>query len=268
MLKLITPGRIMFALGIMALGILQFFTKDYIVARPPSPSWSANIPGKAAWAYISGSILFICGLCIILRKKPAWVSLFVGVMILVCSFFLRHLPDMVGDTFEGILWRINSDKSFVFFGGALIVAASFFKEQGRSFSKFFTNNRLITIGWVCLSFFLIICGAAHFKFNQFVPSLIPDYIPAHLFWTDFAGVALLAGGTGLIFKQTRTWAAALSGLMILLWFLLLHIPRAMATPNVYGEWMGVFESFTFSGFLFVLAGLSWEQKSYYTTAVA
>ena len=89
-----------------------------------------------------------------------------------------------------------------------------------------------------------------------MPSLIPDYIPAHVFWTDFAGVALLAGGIGLIFKQTRKWAAALSGLMILLWFILLHIPRALATPIVYEEWMGVCESFTFSGILFVLAGLS------------
>jgi len=261
MQKLITPGRVIFALGIMALGILQFFTKDYSVARPPSPAWSANIPGKAAWAYISGSLLIISGLCIILRLKAAWVSLFVGIMILVCSFFLRHLPDMAGDTFEGILWRINSDKAFVFFGGALIVAASFFKEQGRSLSKAFTNNVLITIGWICLSYFLLICGAAHFKFHQFVPSLIPDYIPAHVFWAYFAGVALLAGGAGLIFKQTRKWAAAFAGVMILLWFILLHIPRALATPTVYEEWMGVCESFTFSGILFVLAGLSSKQRS-------
>ena len=162
MLNLIKPGRTIFAVGIMALGILQFFVKAYIIARPPSPAWSADIPGKSAWAYISGCLLIISGLCILLRKKGEWVALFVSIFILICSFFLRHLPDMVGDTFEGIMWRINSDKSFVFFGGALIVAASFFKEQERSLSNFFTNNRLITIGWVCISFFLIICGAAHF----------------------------------------------------------------------------------------------------------
>jgi len=67
---------------------------------------------------------------------------------------------------------------------------------------------------------------------------------------------LLAGGIGIIFKGTRKWAAALTGLMLLLWFVLLHIPRALATPTEYGEWMGVCESFTFSGIFFVLAGLS------------
>lgn len=261
MQKLITPGRTIFALGIMALGILQFFAKDYIAARPPSPAWSADIPGKLAWAYISASLLIISGICIILRIKAAWVSLFVGILVLICSFFLRHLPDMTKDTLEGLLWRINAFKSFVFFGGAVAVAASFFKEQERNLSNFFTNDRLIATGWVLLSFFLIICGAAHFKFHQFVPTLIPDYIPAHVFWANFAGVALLAGGIGLIFKKTRKWAAAFSGLMILLWFILLHIPRAIATPNVYEEWMGVCESFTFSGILFVIAGLSSKQKS-------
>src|SRR5215218_4989407 len=125
-------------------------------------------------------------------------------------FFFRHLPDMTKDTFEGMLWHINAFKAFVFFGGTLIIAASFFKEQGKSLSNFLTNDILITTGWIFLSFFLIICGAAHFKFHEFVPSLIPEYIPAHVFWTYFAAVALLAGGIGLIFNPTRKWVAALS----------------------------------------------------------
>jgi uncharacterized membrane protein len=256
MSKLIVPGRIMFALGIIALGILQFFAKDYIVARPPSPQWSAQIPGKLAWAYISGVILIISGLAIAVRIKPNRVALFIGIFILLFSFFLRHLPEMIGLGFEGILWSINAYKSFVFFGGALLVAASFYIQEGRNSSGTFSNKRLIAIGIICLSFFLIIGGAAHFKFHEFVPMLIPDYIPAHTFWTYFAGAALIAGGIGLIFKQTRRWAAALSGLMIFLWFLLLHLPRAFATPDVYDEWMGVCESFTFSGILFLVAGLN------------
>jgi len=108
-----------------------------------------------------------------------------------------------------------------------------------------------------LHFFFIISGFAHFKFHDFIiKDFIPAYIPFHAFWTYFCGIALIAGGVGLLIKQTRRWAAALTGLMILLWFFLLHIPRASYAPHDYGEWMGVCESFTFSGILFTLAGLS------------
>jgi uncharacterized membrane protein len=263
MLKLVTPGRTIFALGIIALGILQFFAKDFVVARPPLPQWAANIPGKIIWAYISGLILIFAGLAIALRIKAKGAALFVGIFILIFSFFLGHLPDMIGLDLEGILWSINAYKSFVFFGGALIVAASLSRKNDLPLLGTLSNQRLITIGIICLSFFLIVCGAAHFKFHQFVPMLIPDYIPEHVFWTYFAGVALMAGGVGLIFKQTRRWAAALSGLMIFLWFVLLHLPRAFATPDVYDEWMGVCESLTFSGILFLLAGLDSNKKVFH-----
>jgi len=56
-------------MGIIGLGVLQFFAKDYIVGRPPSPAWSADIHGKIIWAYISGIFLIIAGLAIILKKK-------------------------------------------------------------------------------------------------------------------------------------------------------------------------------------------------------
>jgi uncharacterized membrane protein YphA (DoxX/SURF4 family) len=115
---------------------------------------------------------------------------------------------------------------------------------------------------IFLALFFIDSGMAHFKFHDFIINgFIPAYIPFHGFWTYFCGVALIAGGAGLIIKQTRKWAAALAGLMILLWFFLLHIPRALAAPNDYSEWMGVCESFSFSGILFVLAGISSQEQS-------
>jgi uncharacterized membrane protein YphA (DoxX/SURF4 family) len=253
--KLIQPGRIIFATGIIALGVLQFFAGDYIVGRPPAlswPAWAVKIPGKLVWAWLSGSFLIIAALAIILNRKARFAAIFIGVLILVFSFLLRHLPAM---TDLG-----NSYKSLALGGGAFIVAASFLKKDGTDPSNSFTNDNLILTGCIFLSLFLIFCGISHFKFDEFVRDFIPAYIPIRSFWTDFTAVALLAGGTGLIFKQTRKWAAALSGLMILLWFILLHIPRTVADPNNYSEWMGLFESFTLSGIFFVLAGLSASEK--------
>jgi uncharacterized membrane protein len=255
--KIIQSGRIIFGIGMAALGCLQFFVKDFIVARPPSPAWAADIPGKPAWAYISGVLLIISGLAIVFNKKGRVAALFIAILVFISSFLTRNLPDMaaVGSA-EDLLWKVNAYKTLAICGGALIVAASFAPKK---------SNMLIVTGCIGLSLFLVICGLAHFKFADFVKDLVPAYIGNGYFWTYFAAIALLAGGVGIIFKQTRTWAVLLSGIMILLWFVLLHIPRAINIPPhtsvpIYGEWMGVFESFAFSGIFFVLAGLSDDAK--------
>jgi uncharacterized membrane protein len=163
----------------------------------------------------------------------------------------RHLPQLFTvTTAQDVIWQINAYKTLALCGGAFIVAASFHRQS---------TAMQVTLSCVLLALFFIISGFAHFKFDDFIiDSFIPAYIPFHAFWTYFCGIALMAGGIGLLVKQTRKWAAALTGLMILLWFFLLHIPRVSHTPKDYGEWMGVCESFTFSGILFTLAGLSSE----------
>jgi uncharacterized membrane protein len=256
--KLIQPGRIIFATGIIALGILQFFFRNYIVGRPPVlswPVWAAALPGKLVWAYLSGAVLISAGLAVLFNKKAGLAAIIIGLVILIYSFLFRHLPAMTD-------W-INSYKALALGGGAFIVAASFLKN-GRSQ----TNDHLIFTGCIFFSLFFIICGIAHFKFDEFIyKDFIPAYIPARPFWTYLTAVALIAGGIGIIFTATRKWAAALSGLMILLWFVLLHIPRTVKVlndsdpSNDLSDLMGVCESFTFSGILFVLAGLSSLKKT-------
>ena len=259
MYRLLQPGRIIFGIGIAALGVLQFFVKDFIVARPPSPAWAADIPGKLAWAYVSGALLILSGLAIVFNKKVFTAAIFIAALTFIGSFLSRNIPDMFTvKTAEAILWKVNAYKALAICGGALIVAASAIENDRRTLA---TKNVLITTGCILFSLFLIIACLAHFKFADFVQTLVPEYIGNQYFWTYFAAIALFLGGIGILFRPTRKWAAVLTGVMIFLWFILLHIPRAINIPPhtsvpIYGEWMGVFESFAFSGIFFVLAGLS------------
>ena len=262
MYRLIQPGRIIFGIGIAALGVLQFFVKDFIVARPPSPAWAADIPGKLAWAYVSGGLLILSGLVIVLNKKVFTAAIFIALLTFIGSFLARNIPDMFGvKSAEALLWKVNAYKALAICGGSLIVAASAIEHNRR---RFVTKKVLVTTGCILFSLFLVIAFLAHFKFADFVQTLVPGYIGNQYFWTYFAAIALLLGGIGILFKPTRKWAAALTGCMIFLWFILLHIPRAVNIPPhtsvpIYSEWMGVFESFAFSGIFFVLAGLSSKQ---------
>jgi uncharacterized membrane protein YphA (DoxX/SURF4 family) len=63
---------------------------------------------------------------------------------------------------------------------------------------------------------------------------------------------LIAGGLGIIVPLTSRLAGGLSGLMIFVWVLIVHIPRAVAIRNS-NETIVVFEALAFSGVAFLVA---------------
>jgi uncharacterized membrane protein len=253
--RIAVPGRIFFAISLVAFGIQQFIYGDFVPGR--APAWPAAIPGRLVWAYFSGAILIAAGAAILSGKKARWAPILTGTMILLWAF-LRHLPELAADPYGSAL--TNTGKSLALFGGAFAVAGSLPASEGKVAGVFSgiinSKDRFIYLGQVCLGIFMITSGIQHFLFARFVATLVPTWIPGPYFWTYFAGVALIAGGAGLLLPQTVRLAAALTGLMIFLWVLLLHIPRAMAATGAQNrnEWTAVFEALAFSGIAFVIAG--------------
>jgi len=249
MKQLLKAGRIIFAIGMTALGILCFVYKDFIVGRPPV--WPAGIHINPALGYISGALLILTAMAILINKKPGEAAMFIAVLILALSV-CRHIPVFMND------WA-NAYKSIALFGGALIVAASFFNGQSTTAAARAGNKDLVSglvmTGCILLAAFFIIAGYAHFKYADFVNTLIPSFIPFRSFFTYACGVCLFAGGAGLLIPPVRKWAALLSGIMVAGWFLLLHIPRFITNPADTSDRLGLCESFSFVGIFFVLAAM-------------
>ena len=244
-------GRLFFGIGIVAFGIQQFIYGDFVPGR--APAWPASMPGRLVWAYISGAVLIIAGAAIIAGKKIRWAGLIVAAMVFLWAL-LRHIPEVAANPSSGAALTA-AGKALTLFGGALAVAGSASNSDRSKHSSGIGSKQNFTfIGRFCLGVFLILCGIEHFIFAEFVAPLVPSWIPGHMFWTYFSGVALVAGGAGLLLSKTARMAAILSGLMIFCWFVVLHIPRAIAAGQNRNEWTAVFEALAFSGIAFVLAG--------------
>ena len=114
---------------------------------------------------------------------------------------------------------------------------------------------LIPFGVFFYSIMLVIFGIEHFLYADGVQALVPDWIPGHLFWTYFAAVALIGAGLAIIFRFQVKLIGILTGTMIFIWFLILHIPRAVVAPvtDKGNELASVFESLGYSGIAFVIA---------------
>jgi uncharacterized membrane protein len=138
----------------------------------------------------------------------------------------------------------NAGKALALCGGALLIA--------RKFNTVFPG--------VFLSAFLVLAGIQHFMFSSFVATLVPKWVPGHVFWTYFAGVALIAGGIGILIPRVSRLAGVLTGIMILLWVPMLHIPRALAAPHDSNETTAVFEALAFSASAFLAAGRPGRQS--------
>jgi uncharacterized membrane protein len=248
---IVSVGRIFFAIGLIGIGIQHFIFHDFIpVIVPAWPSW---IPGRPFWAYAVGAALIAAGLAIIFNIKARTVAVITGAAFLI-MVVIGHIPVQLAGSPKIIgVWN-NAFKALSFCGGAWVVAGSF-GEWTQQKASFF--DRAMPIGRFFLPLMLVVFGIEHFIYPTFVVMIIPAYIPWKVFWTYFAGTALIAGGAGMLFRVYARLAALMSGIMMFLWVFLLHIPRAVADPrgSLGNEWTSVFEALAYSGVAFILAAL-------------
>jgi uncharacterized membrane protein len=252
MYKLSTLGRFFLAIAMVAFGVQHFVYLDFVTrVFPRLPAW---IPARPFLACVFGALLLASGAAIMIEKAARSTALLLGAVIL-SSFALLYLPLLITTPPNGGLWTA-AGKALALSGGSFLVAGSLpvkLDSPANSLAGAVRAlERFIALGWFFLAAFLILCGIERFIYVEFVTSLVPSWIPGGVFWTYFTGVALVAGGVGIIVPLTSRLAGGLSGLMIFLWVVILHIPRAVAMKNS-NETTAVFEALAMSGAAFLVA---------------
>jgi len=263
---LVPAGQSFVAVSLVAFGIQQFLWGDFVPGR--ALPWPEGVPGRLVWAYLSGAGLIATGAAILLAiaqpsttvvRTARIAAVCIGAVILLWAG-VRHLPAVAADAWLGGEWT-RLGKALMLFGGTLAVAGALPRSGGSHAGVARVSEAteaLIYTGRVCLGAFFILCGVQHFIWTEFVASLVPAWIPGPFFWTYFAGIALIAGGAGMLFPPTASLAARLSALMVFLWVLMLHIPRAVTAleaASSQSEWMAVFEALAVSGIALAVAVL-------------
>ena len=252
---LIRVSRISYGIMMAALAVQQII---YVAFRPVILP-PVTFPGYAICVYVTSIDLIAASMAIILDKKAGTVCLILGALFLllfVCGFIpYEFISDPSWKNFGA--WTF-ADKDLVFAGGGFVVAGSYPIRQAvisKESSVIRFLEKLIPFGSVFFCITMISFGIDHFLYAKVVSTLVPTWIPGSMFWTYFAGAALILSGITIILRIQLKWSALLLSLMIFLWFLMLHIPRAIADP--YGlqgnEVSSVFEAFGFSGIAYLIA---------------
>jgi len=250
---LAAPGRVVFALANLALGIetLIFaranglsdgFAPDYKVI--PVLPFLPTIP----WlAYLFGAVVVVFGACVLLKRglKPAALLLgalwFISGLLLDGPKYAAHLGDMGYRTCLFEPWGM---------------AALACLLPGRDAIP----SLLDRVSRYLLAICLIIFGVDHFLALAPIGSLIPNWIPWHVFWIAFFGAVFVASGISIALNRLLPWGAAGLGLMFAIWVFTLHIPRALRVPSHADEWSSLFIAIAYWGGPWALAGLAARQK--------
>ena len=137
-----------------------------------------------------------------------------------------------------------------FAGLAYLLLALVFlrKELSPKFSA------LPVLGRAFVSVGLAMFGAEHLVIPKIVGQLIPKWMPGHLFWAYFVGFALFAAATSFALNRFARLAASLTGLMFILFVLMIHAPNVVANPHNRIFWAVATRETAFACGLFLFAG--------------
>jgi uncharacterized membrane protein len=106
--------------------------------------------------------------------------------------------------------------------------------------------RAVGTGQVLFALGFAVVGAIGLGAHDFILSQQP--VPAGIPWREAlacaSGALLLVTAVGLLIPRTARLAALVLAAYLLLWVLVLQLPRAVANPQVEGYWLGVGEDLT------------------------
>jgi uncharacterized membrane protein len=245
-------GRTLFSLAIVALGIETLLCARH-VAHSLGPRYNVIpalpwLPATPWIAYGFGAIWVACGVGLLSRRTVRTAAITLGGLLLLCALLL-DVPKYAADL-GSISLRTTALEPL-----ALATLAWLLPGPGAIPGSLIRGSRYVLA--VCL----IVFGADHFLALAFIATLLPAWIPWHVFWVAFFGVALITAGLSIGLNFLQRWGAAGVGLMFGIWVVTLHLPRVLglyAIPGAPGdpnEWSSLFIATALWGGLWVLARL-------------
>ena len=245
------PGRLIFALAIIALGIENLIYAHFGQVVVPVLPW---VPGKPVLAYLVGIALLVAGLGFLTKAGARLSAAWLGSLLALCMLLLEI--SRVAASPLDLAIRSRCFETLAICGVALVLVGTLPRAGDQFYQRVVTRDRFTRIGCLLFALASVVFGIDHFLILHFIAGLIPSWIPGGLFWAYFTGIAFIAAGVSIATAWMARWAATLLGVMFGLWFLLLHAPRLANSAFTHdpNEWSSAFIALAMWGGCWIIAG--------------
>jgi uncharacterized membrane protein len=226
-------GRAAWGLALAAIGGDLVVARDFVPELFPAPAW---LPARAVLACAVGGVLVVLGLAIAADRRTRTAARIAAAIVGFAAIGL-HLPVLLGHLRSGGEWTCAFEVLAIAAGGAMIAVPDH-PDLGR----------------YAYAISLPIFGVLHFVYRDYVASVIPAWLPGHMFWAYATGVMHLAAGFAMLTGVCGRLAAVLAGAMFGSWVVILHLPRAIAAGTERAEWTSLFVALAMCGGAWLIAG--------------
>ena len=250
--KILALTNLCFAIPLAVFGALHLFGPQFVTGIVP-----VYMPWRLFWVYSVGCALIASSLSIATRIAVRWSGLLFGIMMFMFVAMI-HLPGSLRQPHDRIIWTIVFRE--MSFGGAGWILAGSAMDGWRGLVK----STVMTVGRIFVTMALIVFGIEHFLHATGLPGVplqkqMPTWIPGRVLIDYVTGAALLvAGGSILLNRKTRTVATCLGG-WILLMVLVIYGPVlivALSDPGTAVQVEGInyfADTLLFGGAILALA---------------
>jgi uncharacterized membrane protein YphA (DoxX/SURF4 family) len=115
-------------------------------------------------------------------------------------------------------------------------------------------DKIVALSNLCFAAPLAAFGALHLAAARGLATMVPSYMPWHLFWAYFFGFALLAASLSIATKIQVRWSGLLFGIAMFLFVAMMDIPGSVANPKDRFGWILTLREMLFGGGGWILAG--------------
>jgi uncharacterized membrane protein len=221
------PARIVFAIGIIALGSLGFVYGDFASA------WPAWVPFRQALLYGASAFMMLAGAGVLV-ERTALASLRILLPYLAIWMLLR-VPAVVTAPQEEGYWFGVGEIAVLVAGAWLLIAQITTAPKG-SIERFLVSARGQRIARVMFALSLLAFGPSHFVYLANTVKFIPAWLPFPIGWAYLTGAAHTAAGLGILFSVYARLAAFMEAGMLTIFTLGVWIPELVAKPTLPSNW--------------------------------
>jgi uncharacterized membrane protein len=199
-------GSILFGVGMLAFGVLNFVFAIPVLGLEPLPDW---LPAQTLWTYVTAVLLVVGGGCVLSgRLQPGRWAIALGVLLSLWLILLQ-VPTVLTHPHSGSKWT-PAFECLALCSVAWVLAHAWSDSAIERTPSNGPLRRLADAGRYGFGISLPVFGALHFIYWQYVASVIPGWIPGSpVFWTYFTGCAHIAAGLAILSGVQARLAATL-----------------------------------------------------------